>query len=425
MATIRKREWTHKGIRKTAWIVTYTDNGGKRRQETFERKKDADVARIRIEGEVSKGVHIANAESVKIGAALEEYVIDCERRLRIGDRMTLDHFRVMQFYARHVQQHFGNILIKDVKLPFVETVISELIEYLASATVKQIINVLKQVVKLALRRGWIGHDPLHGHPLHIPEKERMRYFPSKADLGILVRRVYSDREPYQTILSHVNNRAVVCLSLFTGMRVGEISGLQWENVNFENRTIQVRHSRARYEGLKKPKTKAGMRDIPASRQLLDVLERVLAYQQIVEAGKLDGVCNAVKWQRIKRRMLEGQKANMALPRTGSVIRAKGSDHFPAKTISKVFGELLVNCNVCEGDKPKFTIHAMRHAAASLLIESGLPPINIKAVMGHSNISTTFDIYGHLFPEDERIENAIKDISNAFHATTERQELIAC
>jgi len=47
--------------------------------------------------------------------------------------------------------------------------------------------------------------------------------------------------------------------------------------------------------------------------------------------------------------------------------------------------------------PKYGLHSLRHAAASLLIEQGLSPKRVQALMGHSTIQMTFDTYGHLFP----------------------------
>ncbi|MEO0921015.1 MAG: tyrosine-type recombinase/integrase, partial [Pseudomonadota bacterium] len=46
--------------------------------------------------------------------------------------------------------------------------------------------------------------------------------------------------------------------------------------------------------------------------------------------------------------------------------------------------------------PRFSLHAMRHAAASLFIEQGWPPKRIQVMLGHSSITMTYDVYGHLF-----------------------------
>ena len=53
-------------------------------------------------------------------------------------------------------------------------------------------------------------------------------------------------------------------------------------------------------------------------------------------------------------------------------------------------------------KPKFGFHALRHAAAALFIEQGWPAKKVQSILGHSSITMTMDVYGHLFesPEDD-------------------------
>jgi integrase len=47
--------------------------------------------------------------------------------------------------------------------------------------------------------------------------------------------------------------------------------------------------------------------------------------------------------------------------------------------------------------PKYGLHSLRHTVASLFIEQGFTPKRVQALMGHSSIQMTFDVYGHLFP----------------------------
>ncbi|WP_244296395.1 tyrosine-type recombinase/integrase [Stappia sp. TSB10GB4] len=51
-------------------------------------------------------------------------------------------------------------------------------------------------------------------------------------------------------------------------------------------------------------------------------------------------------------------------------------------------------------KPKFSFHALRHAAASLFIKQGWPAKKVQTILGHSSITMTFDVYGHLFDNAE-------------------------
>jgi integrase len=58
---------------------------------------------------------------------------------------------------------------------------------------------------------------------------------------------------------------------------------------------------------------------------------------------------------------------------------------------------------------KYGMHALRHACASLWIESGKNPKAIQVLMGHSTIQMTYDVYGHLFADSRADQKAAEDI----------------
>jgi len=61
------------------------------------------------------------------------------------------------------------------------------------------------------------------------------------------------------------------------------------------------------------------------------------------------------------------------------------------------------------DAPKYGMHSLRHACASLWIENGMNPKRIQTLMGHSTIQMTFDTYGHLFKDADADQKAAEDI----------------
>jgi integrase len=58
--------------------------------------------------------------------------------------------------------------------------------------------------------------------------------------------------------------------------------------------------------------------------------------------------------------------------------------------------LLRSLGLEDSDGPRYTFHSLRHVAASLMIESGMQPKKLQAIMGHSSIKLTYDVYGHLW-----------------------------
>ncbi|GJE44927.1 tyrosine-type recombinase/integrase [Methylobacterium soli] len=155
----------------------------------------------------------------------------------------------------------------------------------------------------------------------------------------------------------------------------------------------MRHSLSHYDGLKGPKSAAGNRNVPMS---AIVKQRLLALHRYMD-GPSEGF--------------------VFIGRDGRNLDAIGLYCSRYLRAMKVAG--LLN----DDGKPKFTLHALRHAAASLLIAEGLSPLHIMSIMGHAEIGTTMNIYGHLFPEDVAARNSIDAIGTRFGATTERQDVL--
>src|SRR5689334_2492729 len=78
MASVRKRTWTTGGKVKTAWVVDYFDQHGKRRLKTFETKKAADAWRVTAQHEVRQGIHTPASVSLTIGEAGDLWLVQAE-----------------------------------------------------------------------------------------------------------------------------------------------------------------------------------------------------------------------------------------------------------------------------------------------------------------------------------------------------------
>jgi integrase len=164
------------------------------------------------------------------------------------------------------------------------------------------------------------------------------------------------------------SRAILHIAVFTGMRVGEIRALTWDNVDFADDFVRVRHSANPWGEIGSPKLRAGVRDIPMATALKNVLREWKMECPITDL-------------------------NIVFPsRLRKVIGRNGlhqSDWYPVLERTE-----LVDDNV----RPKYHFHALRHCAASLFIEQGLPPKTIQTYMGHATIGMTYDTYGHMFTD---------------------------
>ena len=107
MASIRKRKWTSGGATKEAWVVDYSNQAGERRLKTFSLKKDAAAWWATESGEVKRGTHTADSDSIKLSEAGELWI----RHVRAEGRER----STVQQYDEHVRLHIIP-LMGDAKL---------------------------------------------------------------------------------------------------------------------------------------------------------------------------------------------------------------------------------------------------------------------------------------------------------------------
>ena len=193
----------------------------------------------------------------------------------------------------------------------------------------------------------------------------------KQDLPIL------DQEEQKTLEEYtLNNFNFTCvgilISLYTGLRIGEICALAWEDVDFKRMIIRVRHTVARVktEGtdaphatqliIDTPKTKASIRDIPISSSLLPILTRL---RSISGTGYVISDCETF----VRPRTFEY--------RYHRVLDAAG--------ITQV------------------NFHALRHTFATRCIEAGVDVKSLSEILGHANVSVTLNTYVHSSIEMKR------------------------
>lgn len=185
-------------------------------------------------------------------------------------------------------------------------------------------------------------------------------------------------------------KRLLTVMLGTGLRIGEVAGLRWCDIDFTNGVIRVEHSLVLFSHpnqqpkcsfeMHEPKTEAGYRTIPMLSFVREMLEEEWAWQQ--ESGehstmKVDGYDNFVFFNRFGQPQHQGT-VNKAIRR---IIRDCNQEILMN---SKEKNPVLV---------PPFSCHILRHTCATRLIESGrINPIVVQAYMGHASLETTMDVY---------------------------------
>jgi integrase len=179
------------------------------------------------------------------------------------------------------------------------------------------------------------------------------------------------------------------LMLCTGIRVGEAAALLWSDLDYKNNVIHItktitRTAEGKYiEG--PPKSKTGIRDIP----MTDVVKDVLRSQKIKQTTVFGNVVSISQrvFTGISGSIVYNAVANSAITRTLKRLEEKGYkiEHF--------------------------SCHALRDSFATRYIENGGTPQTLKTIMGHSSLAMTMDLYAHVLPNTKQKE--MDNISDAF------------
>ncbi|MFW5655963.1 MAG: tyrosine-type recombinase/integrase, partial [Roseicyclus sp.] len=230
----------------------------------------------------------------------------------------------------------------------------------SQAQTRKVMASLRAALAEAIEREWIEVNVAADVKLRRGRRtsQRDKIIPTKEEIRLIM-----ERAPE-------NHRALFITAILTGMRISELRGLAWEAVDFERRIISVRQRADAYGAIGAPKSRAGFRDIPMAPTVQRTLEDWRDRGPVSDLG-------------------------LVFP------NANGKPQNYANIYNRVFRPMMVELGIVdENGDPKFGIHALRHAAASLFIEQGWNPKQIQTLLGHASITMTMDVYGHLFDNAE-------------------------
>lgn len=264
-------------------------------------------------------------------------------------------------YNRAVET-FGDAEIQTIRPLDIKRLLERLAKQkYAAQTVRVQRIVLNLIFKYAVLNGYIDVNPVAAVsvPRNLPKAKRD--LPNEAD----IQKVVQSADATFGLFAY--------LILFTGCRRGEALALQWQDVDFEAKTIHIRKS-VNYSGdnqntpivSEHPKTDAGVRNVAL---LADLEEKLLPLAQ--GQPKTDFIFGG------------------AVPLTKSAFRRKWEAYQRETGMT-------------------FTPHQLRHAYATLLYDAGIDEKVAQGLMGHSTIALTRDVYTHV--RQSRLEAAAKSLN---------------
>lgn len=199
-------------------------------------------------------------------------------------------------------------------------------------------------------------------------------------------------------------RTSILLLLYTGMRRGELCALEWQDIDFDNNLIKIRRASQYISGqgliTKEPKNNSSKRAMKQPREVFDILEEYRHWQ------KQERLKNGDRWHRnIDVNLISGDLFVTKTIKNDRIFTTDDGNLISPDTINFWLDKFRE-----KHDLPKFTPHSLRHTNITLQIAAGVSLRTIASRAGHSQTSTTANIYSHAIQTaDEMASQVLDDI----------------
>lgn len=267
----------------------------------------------------------------------------------------------------HLLPTFGNnyeVQESDVQ----SFVLQKLESGLSQKTIKDILIVLKMVLKFGAKHKWVTYAPFEIQYPTVRESQQLEVL-SRTDQKKIMNYI-------QEHFTFRNLGVYICLS--AGMRIGEVCALTWNDIDTDNGIISINRTIQRIyvieDGIRKtelildsPKTKNSIREIPISKDLLRILK---PFKKIVNSSFF--------------------------------VLTNDAKPTEPRTYRSYYKNFMTTLKM-----PELKFHGLRHSFATRCIESNCDYKTVSVLLGHSNISTTLNLYVH--PNMEQKKKAIEQM----------------
>jgi len=367
------------GVRHSAysWKLVETDKApdGKKCAESLREMEK------RINRDIEDGINTFDASRVTLNEYFNTYIAD-KKELKQSTRTNY-----MFMYRRYIQDTIGNRTIASIKYSDIRKFYLSFIhdKGFKPNSMEVIHTLLHPVFAMAVRDGMIRTNPTDGVMAEIKKSHDWEK-PKRHALTEPQQNAFIDYITDHDVYGHW--RPIFTIFLGTGCRVGELTGLRWDDCDFENGIITIDHNliyRQQDSGrcefhVTTPKTKSGVRIIPMLEPVRDALLHLKKEQEKKSFVQpvVDGYTNFVFLNRYNN-VFGAHELNRAIARILHDYNEAESSFAERDQRSPV---LL----------PHFTVHNLRHTFCTRFCENETNLKVIQEIMGHADISTTMDIY---------------------------------
>jgi integrase len=340
------------------WAASLTLEGSKRKTFYGKTRKEAYEKLKKAQHEHQHGL-LSTGPKQTIKQYLEYWLEEVHK----STVKPATYIKYRSLLDRHVLPHLGYLQLQKLGQEHVQSLYSlKQKEGLSAKTIRLVHGILHKALDDAVRWGRLNRNVCD--LVSQPRPVRYEIQPLTA---AQVQKLLECAKGQQRL------DGILTVALATGARQGEILALRWQDVDLEQRTLQIRRTVARLQRFgyveTEPKTLKGIRQIVLPEIAIDVLRRQRIYQN--EARLKAGI----NWQD-----------------RDLVFSNKYGGYLDASKILLKFKAILKMAGL-----PDIRFHDLRHTAATILLEKNVHPKVVQERLGHSRISMTMDTYSHVLP----------------------------
>ena len=364
------------------YAYRWTDGKGKRHEVYARDLDDLRAKEKEIDADTNEGIKV-EARYVIIN---EMYDLWVQLKRGIKDN-TFENYKYM--YNTFVRPSFGKKRIQTLKKSDVKIFYNYLADQrcLQASTIDSIHNVLHQVLDMAVDDKYIRSNP---SDKALKELKQSHAFKTEKRRALTI----AEQELFLNYLRNNETYShwypIFAVMLGTGMRVGEVTGLRWCDIDLENGVIDINHTlvyychrhevelNGCYFNVNTPKTKASNRKIPMIESVKEAFLMEKANQE-----KTGIRCSAV---------IDGYSDFIFVNRNGKTQHQGTLNKAIRRIIRDCNDEVLLNDENATVLLPHFSCHSLRHTFSTRMCEAGINVKVIQDTLGHQDISTTMNIY---------------------------------
>ena len=332
----------------------------------------------KTESEVKRKLRSLQEEIIKYDTqnipklTLSELLTDWQTTIKRYELKPSSYDRLEQIIHNNIIPYIGYLQVSAITSQDIQQYINQLTDKYSYSTIKKAYNAINAVMKLAIERDYIRKNPCSS--VRLPKqmqrpKSDIEFFTDE-EVELITRAAIRKYKTGRYIYKH--GYAIILL-LNTGLRVGELLALKWSNVNFENKQLYISETRGQ------------------------VIERQADEKKYIMVDRSTKTQSSCRYVPINAKSEEALMYFKSLGYNNPYVMANSDQNVISyRNLFRILSNILEDNNINHG-----SLHTLRHTFATRLFKNNVDIKVISELLGHSDISITYNIYTHVIQEQKK------------------------